>query len=320
MSNIKVIDEPCGKGYNLEKVKGYEYLIDNSGDTKAVQRSTGEVVEAVWMLVPIGSKVYTPESLDSRNEYLQQQKNNDLRKASNKELGKFFFVYHNEDFRDLSPQTVTRLIYLNTYIDFDSNKLMLTKHTPMMRKDLANVLGVSKAAVTKFWSEVCPKYITEQDDGLIFTNTEIFIKRKLNHNGGYIPYEKFYINGIRTLYKATDVSNHKHLGYIFKMLPYINLEYNVLCKNPLEQNLENIEFMSLAEFCNAIDYDVSQLSRLLKIYKSLTFEVKTKQERFCAFVYDGLDKGSARIFINPHILYNGSGYSQVKVLGKFCTE
>ncbi|MGN0394923.1 MAG: hypothetical protein ACI4EF_06135 [Coprococcus sp.] len=172
MSNINVIDEPCGKGYNLEKVKGYEYLIDNSGDTKAVQRSTGEVVEAVWMLVPVGSRVYTPESL----------------------------------------------------------------------------------------------------------------------------------------------------GYIFKMLPYINLEYNVLCKNPLEQNLENIEFMSLAEFCHAIDYDISQLSRLLKIYKSLTFEVKTKQERFCAFVYDGLDRGSARIFINPHILYNGSSYSQVKVLGKFCTE
>lgn len=304
----------------MNNLKGYTYITDSSGETMVVQRSTGEVVDAVWTCVPVGSRIYTPESLDARNEYLRLKENNELRRTSNKELGNFFFVPHDEDFKDLTPQTVTRLIFLNTFINYDNNKLMLTERTPMKRKDLSDVLGVSKAVITKFWKEVAPKYVTEREDGLIFTNTEVFIKRKLSHQRKYVPYEKFYIDGIRTLYKATEVSNHKHLGYVFKMLPFINLEYNVLCKNPEEKELEKIEFLSLSEFCGAIGYDISQLNRLLGIYKTLKFDVKENKEKFCAFTYDGINRKSARIFINPHILYNGTNYSRVKVLGAFCRD
>lgn len=309
-----------GGSINLNELKGYEYIVDTSGETKAVQRSTGEVTETVWMCVPIGSRIYTPESLASRNDYLNQKENNDLRRASNKDLGKFFFVSHDEDFKDLLPQTVTRLIFLNTFINYENNKLMLTERTPMQRKDLSKVLGVSKAVITGFWKEVSPKYIQEEDDGLIFTNTDIFIRRRLNQRGKYHPYQKFYINGIRTLYRATDVTNHKHLGYVFKMLPFVNLEFNVLCKNPMEKDLSQIEFLSLAEFCTAIDYDISQLNRLLNIYKAIKFNVNGAQEKFCAFTYDGIDRKSARIFVNPHILYNGTDYNRVKVLGAFCKD
>ena len=104
------------------------------------------------------------------------------------------------------------------------------------------------------------------------------------------------------------------------MLPFINLEYNVLCKNPIEKDLDKIELLSLAEFCNIISYNISQLNRLLNIYKNIKFNVNGKQENFCAFTYDGLDRRKSRIFVNPHILYNGTNYSQVKVLGAFCKE
>lgn len=304
----------------MSELKGYEYIVDAFGETKAVQRSTGEITETVWMCVPIGSQIRTPDEIVAQAEYLKLKEQNELRRLSNKDLGKFFFISNDEDFKDLLPQTVTRLIYLNTYTHFGDNKLMLTERTPMERKDLAKILGVSKAVVTKFWKEVNPKYIQEQDDGLIFTSTDIFIKRKLNQRGKYNPYQKFYINGIRTLYKATNISNHKHLGYIFKMLPFINLEYNVLCKNPMEKDLDKIQFLSLAEFCNVIGYNISQLNRLLNIYKNITFDVKGKQEIFCAFAYSGLDRKTSRIFVNPHILYSGTNYNKVKVLGAFCKE
>ncbi len=304
----------------MSELKGYEYIVDAFGGTKAVQRSTGEITETVWVCVPIGSQIRTPENIVAQSGYLKLKEQNELRRLSNKDLGKFFFISNDEDFDDLLPQTVTRLIYLNTYTHFGDNKLMLTERTLMKRKDLAKILGVSKAVVTKFWQAVSPKYIQEQDDGLIFTNTDIFIKRKLSQRGKYNPYQKFYINGIRTLYKATNISNHKHLGYIFKMLPFINLEYNVLCKNPMEKDLDKIELLSLVEFCNIIGYNISQLNRLLNIYNSIKFNVNGKQENFCAFTYDGLDRKKSRIFVNPHILYNGTNYSQVKVLGAFCKD
>lgn len=261
----------------MTELQGYEYFKDDYGSTKALQVSTGEVTETVWMCLPIGSQIRTPEAITAQNEYLKLKEQNELRRLANNDLGKFFFISNEEDFKDLAPQTVTRLIYLNTYTHFGDNKLMLTERTPMKRKDLANILGISKAAITKFWKEVHPKYIQEQDDGLIFTNTDIFIKRKLNQRGKYNPYQKFYINGIRTLYKSTGVSNHKHLGYIFKMLPFINMEYNVLCKNPMEKDSEKIELLSVSEFCNIIDYNISQLNRLLKIYNNIKFNVMIDQ-------------------------------------------
>lgn len=304
----------------LNDLKGYKTITDEFGEAKTVQTATGEVVETMLINVPVGSCIYTPEHLSARNKYLEIKDSNNLRRISNDKLGRFFFISINEEFEDLLPQTVTRLIYLNTFINYENNKLMLTERTPMKRKDLSKVLGVSKAVITGFWKEVSPKYVQERDDGLIFTNTGIFIKRRLNQRGKYNPYQKFYTNGIKSLYRATDVTNHKHLGYIFKMLPFINLEYNVICKNPLEKDLSKIEFMSLAEFCSAIDYDISQLNRLLNIYKTIKFDVEGKPEKFCAFVWDGINRKSSKIFINPHILYNGTDYSRVEVFGAFYND
>lgn len=73
---------------------------------------------------------------------------------------------------------------------------------------------------------------------------------------------------MRKLYIMVQPSQHKHLGYLFKMLPYVNLEYNVLCHNPLESNLDDIQLMTVSEFCGAIGYDISNWHRLNKIYKT----------------------------------------------------
>lgn len=297
---------------------GFTYV--NFGDNdavKAVNNETGEVTDAVWMCVPVGSRVYTPDSLNARNAYLKQAEDNKLRRTPSNQ--RFFMVPHNTDFSDLLPATLTRLIFLNTFVDAN-NRLMLTERKPMQKKDLADVLGISQTAVKKFWNEVCPKYMTECDDGLILTAPEIFIRRKLARHGTYIPYEKFFVTGIRKLYKATDKANHKHLGYIFQMLPFINLQYNILCHNPEETDLDKIDSMSLSDFCSAIGYDVSNLSRLLSTYRKLKFDVNGKPERFCACVYDGLDLKSAQMFVNPHILYNGHNLEKVRILGAFCSE
>ena len=102
------------------------------------------------------------------------------------------------------------------------------------------------------------------------------------------------------------------------MLPFINIEYNMLCKNPLEENLDDVEVLTVKEFCEIIGYDYSQISRLANIYKQITFDVKGRQERFCSFVTDGLDLANGQIFVNPRILYSGTDYVKVQVLGKFC--
>lgn len=298
-------------------VGNYDYFKDDAGNLKAVNLSTGEVIDAVEQRVPIGSSIMTPDKRVAYKEYKKIQEKNQYRKITNKDLGNFFFIQNNEDFTDLPPQTVVRLIYLNTFADYETNNLMLKKDTPMQHKDLTKILKISKSAVSNFWHEVSPKYIIENEYGLMFTNTDVFIKKHLKRRN-YISYQKFYNRGIRKLYKATTPNNHKHLGYIFQMLPYINLEFNLLCYNPLETDLEKVQLMSLADFCKEINYNVSNLNRLMQIYKRLRFDANGIQERFCSFSYDGIDRTQSTIAVNPHVLYNGSDYRKVEVLGAFC--
>lgn len=241
-----------------------------------------------------------------------------MRRGCNDTLGYFYFARQQEQFTHISPESVSRLIYLNTYMSFNGNKLMLTERTPMKRSDLSKVLGLSASTVSRFWKEVSPAYIVEQKDGLVFANHDVFIRGSLSKTSE--RFQKFYIDGVRRLYNSVPRANDRQLGYLFKLLPHINIEYNLICRNPLEKDIERVELVSLADFCNMVGFDVAHVSKLLRIYSNIRFDVGGRTERFCAIAYDGVHKSGAKIIVNPHILYSGSDYSKVEVLGVFCTD
>lgn len=300
--------------------ENYHDLSDpETGKMYRVYEDTGEVAEMIDVTVPAGSIIYTPKQIEAYKKRKAEESRRALKKIANNPLGKFYFVPTHEQFTGVSPLSVTRLIYLSTFIRFESNQLMLTERTPMQRKDLAGVLGVSKATISRFMDEVCPTYIAEDSNGLVFTNGSVF-KRGSIPRKQFCQYQKFYIDGIRRLYTETGKNLHKHLGYIFKLLPFINIEYNLVC-NPgsvMETDLKQVQLISIAEFCQWIGYDVTHLNKLVAAYSAICFMVDGKLERFCTLSYDGVNKASAYIFINPHILYNGSNYRAVEVLGAFC--
>ena len=108
-------------------------------------------------------------------------------------------------------------------------------------------------------------------------------------------YRKFYNKGIRTLYEMA-YKKCTHLGYLFMLLPFVSIQYNVLCDNPLEDELEKVNSITVKEFCERIGYDFNNIGRLASIYRHITFDVNGHQERFCSFVTDGVDLASGRIF------------------------
>ena len=300
-------------------IKNYEYAQTKSGEPIAISRSTGETIPAVTVLQPAGSWVNTPAQIEKFNKRKQAEKNRLLKRKANEPLGRFYFV-REQEFSGLSPETVIRLIYLNTFTNYDDAMLMRSERTPMRRKDLPKILGISAASVTRFWREASPKFISEDNDGLIITNRDVFYKGKLSGKNN-IQYRKFYIDGIRKLYiTISDSRQHKYLGYVFALLPFVNREFNILCYNIDEKDLYSIEPISLNEFCRLINYDSTHLNRLMQVYKSLRFAVGSHTERFVSFVYDGLNRQNAQICINPNVLYDGSDFRRVEVLGAFCKD
>ena len=284
-----------------------------------VDEETGEARELVWIKAERGSITIPLSQIEANRKRKQEEAERDLKRTTNSPLGKFYSIPMHEQFPGVSPMSVTRLIYLNTFVSYDGNRLMLTERTPMRRKDLAEVLGMSEATITRFMNEVSPAYITEDSEGLLFTNGNVFKRGSLPRKQ-YCQYQKFYIDGIRQLYAGTKKSFHKQLGNIFKLLPFINVEYNLVC-NPasvMETDLEQVQLISIAEFCGWIGHDVAHLNKLVAAYSSIQFVIDGKPERFCTLSYDGVNKANAKIFINPRIMYNGSDYNKVAVLGAFC--
>lgn len=300
--------------------QGYDYLSDGQGGAQAVQRSTGEVVEAYTAIVPKGSLIYTPEDQERYHLRVQREAEAAAKKAERKlrrKAGdKYYFVRSDFGGDDLQPATKARLIFLATFIEYDTGRLMRTLRIPMRWEDLPEVMNISQSEVYRFRKEVAGSYIIDHGGALFAKDTAFFRGKFARNREG--RYQQFFISAVRQLYRETPANRHKYLGYVFAMLPWVNLEYNILCHNPEEQNLANIEQITVSEFCELIGYSEKNKKRLLRIYKSITFLANGKNEYFCSFVTNGADIDTAQIFINPHILYKGSKAESVMILGKFC--
>lgn len=286
----------------------YEYF-DENGRNYAVDTVTGEKIEADNILVPVGSTVRTPAQKEAFKKHLEAERFKYGRKAANSELGDFFFILKEHNPQMISATNYGRLIYLLTYLGYN-NVLMLTQRVPMKKSDLGDVMQLSKWTLQRFWAEICPTYIQEINGVLQVVNPDV-IRGVLKQPG---IYQKLYTDSIRKLYLSAKTTNHKYLSYIFQVIRYVNIEYNVLCSNPMETNSELIEPMTIGEFCECIDFDASHFCRLRSIYTSITFDVKGQQQYFLLFLPINNNPNDIRMFVNPRILYSGSNYEKVEAL------
>lgn len=306
----------------------YSYSKYENGEANFTDTRTGEVLKAVNVNVPEGTITRTPAEQEAIKLYYDKKKSEEEKWKHNaiikKELGNFYFIPLHESFSDISPQSAARLIFLATFGNYKGD-LINSRGVCIKYSDLSGLLKLSKSEVSMFAKEVCQKrYLVINEKREIKLNTDVFFKGTLKNKAKSKEdfYQRFYIKHIQRLYYKTTPSKHKNLGYIYKLLPFINIQNNIICDNPFEEDIDKVHMMTLKEFCEMIDYDYSNVNRLLRVYKDILFDVKygseVHKERFVSFVFDGLDKSKAKIIINPHIIYGGSDYNSVYKLGSFC--
>ena len=302
------------------EVGGYNYIHDaETGQTLAVDKDTGEALPTTLFCVPVGSGIVTPQNERRNAERKRRCGAYSEGIARAEKLGKFNFVSIDANFSALSPADLAKLIYLSTYLEYGSGDLCSRSKRRLTANDLPNKLGISRAQANRFLY-ASKSYLIIDEDGYLSLDNRTFIFGALRQNSDRAIYQKLYRDSVRKLYKATPVSKHKQLGYVFQMLPYINKEYNILCSNIYETELSEIDAMTVSEFCEIIGYSKANASRLVKEYSKITFPVEGRQEHFCAFVYSGGSANDMRIYVNPHILYNGSNAHLIEILSVFCAK
>ncbi len=270
--------------------------------------------------IPYGSIIYTPEEQErykaEKEAELQKKAKEAERKLWYKNTPKFCFVSAEKLESEVKPETMARLIYLSTFLDY-SGGLKINNKTPMRFSDLAYVLKIGKSSVYSFWKEVDSKYMFADRNGALY------MSQKFSFRGKMLPktskqYQCAFIDSVRKLYSETEGKQVRYLGYVFFMLPFVNMEYNIICKNPFERDIELVEPISIDEFCTEIGYDTTNKGRLVKTYTRIRFPADNRSERFCAFVTNDWTMGNAKIIVNPRVLYRGTSADSLQAISKIC--
>ena len=300
----------------MKQLQGYEMITDvGTGKRLAVERATGEVLETYNTTVPIGTIFYTPEQQKEYKERKEVERQANIKiKRYGVKKEQFAFVSTASDFTDVSPANITRLIYLSTYLSWHDNELRIGERHKIKRCELPDILCVSCSTAERFWQEISPRYVTEDDKGTLILNPSVFAKGNAKRLLAF--YIKVFAKGMQALYKSVPKAQHKQLGYIFAMLPYINTEHNILCHNTDERNIDRLEPMTMREFCEEIGYDYRHVDRLHNTFKRLRFEVDGRRELFCSIIRNEYT-GKALMVVNPKVFYSGSNADAVSEFGVF---
>lgn len=277
-----------------------------------IDKHTGEEVDG-----------YIIQSQDDVAKKIQDKKEKEKIKQKNIEYGKFVWVFYNNNqllFNgSIDGSILTKFIYLSTYAEYSDkscgtfSKIVSDRNVHINKKDLGRLLKTKTTATNHFIKECISKNLINIDeDGFLFINTNYVKYGKLLDTNVLkeCRTSRMYKNAVRDLYKKSLPSEHKLLSYLFIILPFVNHEYNIICHNPEEVVLENIQQMDLMEFCEIIGYSKNNYRRLKSLLKNITVLGKYAIS-FVENLY------GVKMFINPKLYYAGESWDEVKILGEF---
>lgn len=271
---------------------------------KLADIETGELIE-----IYEGDRI-SIISEEQRKAIQKSVKNKELNeevKDWNKQLGGFIFVlfkYCNlimEEYEEITPQDITKLFYLATYVDYDG--YLIYEDDYMTKSKMMELLNIKQRKFDDFFKKMTNIKIFIYKNKIIKINTSYFMKGEItkdiqiNNN-----YTRVYINSIRFLYDNVRISQHSQLGMYFKIIPYIHRQKNVLCHNP-DCFEEDIQLMNANELKDKIGY---HRNGVRKFINTLLGTKLKNGESILVTVRNDPDEGKSFIMVNPKVIYGGN--------------
>ena len=273
---------------------------------------TGEVISNnfnIEELKDIERKIKFKEKMKLENEF---------KEAQQEYLGYFvFFIFeHIEDLNKiLSDSDLVRFLYLGTYTKSDGllkfdNGLSLTK------KHIKKILKIKDEAFRLFWNILMDNELILEKDEMIYINLFYFYRGKEKDYYKYMntkfgdKFTRLYIKTTRNLYENTNSRRIKKLAIIYKLLPFVNWQTNILCKNPSETNKNKIEPLTILDISNYCDYDKTHLAR----FRKELHEFKYNNNDIFMRIGKGIDINYDYIVVNPLFYYRGNNINELNYL------
>ncbi|MGF9774786.1 hypothetical protein ABEX30_20320 [Priestia aryabhattai] len=288
----------------IEQMTGYE-LKKWREQTPSVKRKTFELLETAKVVDGTTGEDITgmfsikPNLGSTLPQHRQYKKRGDAIAQYNEEQGGFVFTFYNLSSHidnDLTKADLARLLFLATYLSYESNQLKFDNGTAITKKHMPELLGLKEQAFRKFYKTVTALGILIDNGAKVNMSADYFYKGTLPKTikAQEIAYTRTYVNGIRELYKAYGTTRKAgQLGLLYLIIPYIHLETNILASNPKVQDSYEVEPLTLLEIATLLGYEPQKIARTLT-------SVKLGDEFVFMITQVGKEK---YVVVNPRILW-----------------
>lgn len=247
------------------------------------------------------------EQEESKKFIEKRKEQNEFKEYIKAYYGSFYFYFYKRIIKSLEPQYLTRFLYLCTYINYD-NLLVIdktTRHIPIYEEDLSSILRLGKTETYKTKVALIKNdLVTIQENGIIKINNKFCKKGDIVKNKR-IDKTRMFNNAIKELYEKALPKEHKKLALLFQMLPYVNLKWNVICKDTTEELKENINCYTLKELMQELGQ--TNVTRFKNDLLKLTVGGEP-------VVLIQLANKNSSILINPKVYYKGTKLEDIKYI------
>lgn len=216
-------------------------------------------------------------------------------------FGKFYFNFYNSLPKDLGDQFKFRFMYMSTYLKHNDDRMVLKQSNGLYRtikvEELREILKLEDREFRKTKSELIKNnLISINKENQISINCEI-------SKVGNIPkynkkdYTRIFSDCITELYNNSLPREHKKIFMIIKLLPYIHFQFNIVCKNPHCELMEDIKPLSIKDIME--EFKMTNQS----VFKKKLLSITGKNNKLI-MLFEDYDK--QMIAINPKIYYRGT--------------
>lgn len=236
-----------------------------------------------------------PEGKNRLNDEDRIPSNNLFNMYISETCGTFYFNYFNNI---KYSQYEFRFLYLCTfmnyknYLEYGNSK---GENKLMVKNDLFEVLKLSKRETYNTIDYLIENNLIKYDDlGYIIINEDLSKRGKLSKKS--IEVVRIFDTYIRKLYEQSLPKEHKKLGLLIKLLPYIHFSLNVVCENPREEKEELIKPYNLTQITKLLGYSTTQ-----RLKKGL-MDIKVNGE---PVIMISKINNKNMVVVNPKIYYKG---------------
>ncbi|MFD1357640.1 hypothetical protein ACFQ4X_06955 [Fictibacillus halophilus] len=181
-------------------------------------------------------------------------------KIEDRNTPNFIKCFTNE-IKKLTHLTLTQcgyLLHILTFMNLDKEGYLIAEEQFLTQKKICEQLGIKGRARQ---SELFKTLIT---CGLIVKEGQKIKISEKYHAMGETTKKKFaklHLESTRQLFKKL---KHREVGMIYKLLPYVNRKYGVICSNPEEEEMGKIHFLSQDELAELVVEDERTISKSMK--------------------------------------------------------